>query len=62
MDGSRILVNIAFWIVFSFLFDAVSSALFPDLPFETYIYLWFFGLFAGTILFNIGWYWIRIRR
>jgi hypothetical protein len=62
MDFGRIVINIGFWIVFSFLFDAVSGVLFPDLSLEMWIYLWFFGLCAGTILFNLGWYWFRIRR
>jgi hypothetical protein len=62
MDFGRIVLNIGFWIVFSFVFDAVSGALFPDLSLEMYIYLLFFGLCAGTILFNLAWYWFRIRR
>jgi hypothetical protein len=62
MDFGRIVLNIAFWIVFSFIFDAVSGILFPDLSLEMYIYLLFFGLCAGTILFNLGLYWFRIRR
>lgn len=62
MDSGRIVVNIAFWLVFSFLFDAVSGALFPDLSLEMTLYLWFFGLLAGTFIFNIGWYWFRIRQ
>jgi hypothetical protein len=62
MDFGRIVINIGFWIVFSFVFDAVSGALFPDLPLEMYIYLLVFGLVAGTILFNLGWYWFRIRQ
>jgi hypothetical protein len=62
MDFGRIVLNIGFWIVFSFVFDAMSGMLFPDLSLEMWIYLWFFGLCAGTILFNLGWYWFRIRR
>jgi hypothetical protein len=62
LDVGRIVLNIGFWIVFSVLFDNVSGALFPDLPLEIYIYLWFFGLCAGTFIFNLGWYWFRIRR
>jgi hypothetical protein len=61
MDFGRIVINIGFWIVFSFIFDAVSGLLFPDLPLEMYIYLLVFGLVAGTIIFNLGWYWFRIR-
>jgi len=62
MDVSRIVLNIGFWIIFSFVFDVVSGALFPDLSPEMYIYFWFFGLCAGTLIFNLGWYWFRIRR
>jgi len=62
MNSGRIIVNIGFWILFSFFFDAVSGALFPDLTMESYLMVWFFGLFAGTILFNLGWYWFTIRR
>ena len=62
MDGKRIILNIGFWILFSFAFDAVTGALFPDIPLETMIWLWFFGLIAGTVLFNLAWYWIVIRR
>jgi hypothetical protein len=61
MDFGRIVINIGFWIVFSFIFDAVSGLLFPDLPLEMYICLLVFGLVAGTIIFNLGWYWFRIR-
>jgi hypothetical protein len=62
MDFFRIVLNIGFWIIFSFVFDALSDSLVPDLSLEMWIYLWFFGLCAGTILFNLGWYWFRIRR
>jgi hypothetical protein len=62
MDFGRIVLNIGFWIIFSFIFDALSGILFPDLSLEMLIYLWFFGLCAGTILFNLGWYWFRIRQ
>jgi len=62
MDFGRIFLNIGFWIVFSFVFDAVSSAFFPDLPWETQIYVWFFTLLAGTLIFNLGWYWFRLHR
>jgi hypothetical protein len=62
MDFGRIVLNIGFWIVFSFVFDAVSGTLFPDLSLEMNLYLWFFGLCAGTFIFNLGWYWFRLRR
>lgn len=62
MDFGRIVLNIGFWIVFSVVFDAASGALFPDMSWETQAYLWVFGLCAGTILFNLGWYWFRLRR
>jgi hypothetical protein len=62
MDFQRIILNIGFWIFFSFAFDAVSGAVFPDLSWENLIYLWFFGLCAGTLIFNLGWYWFRLRR
>jgi hypothetical protein len=62
MDSGRILLNVGFWIVFSFGFDAISGALFPDLAWDTQLYLWFFGLCAGTLIFNLAWYWFRIRR
>ena len=62
MDFGRIVLNIGFWIVFSIVFDAISSAVFPDLSWDTQIYFWFFGLCAGTLIFNLGWYWFRLRR
>jgi hypothetical protein len=62
MDIWRIILNIGFWIVFSFAFDAVSSVIFPDLSWGTQIYLWVFALIAGTLIFNLGWYWFRLRR
>ncbi|MHB8052755.1 MAG: hypothetical protein ACYDEZ_05650 [Methanoregula sp.] len=62
MDSGRIILNIVFWLVFSFAFDAVSGAFFPDLSWETQIYVWFFALCAGTLIFNLGWYWFRLRR
>ena len=62
MDSKRIILNIGFWIVFSFAFDAISGMVFPDLAWDTQLYLWFFGLCAGTLIFNLGWYWLRIRR
>jgi len=62
MDHSRIFLNIVFWIVFSFAFDAVSSAVVPDLSLEATIFLWFIGLCIGTLIFNVLWYWLRLRR
>jgi hypothetical protein len=62
MDHSRIFLNILFWIVFSFAFDAVSSAVFPDLSMEATIFLWFIGLCIGTLLINVSWYWLRLRQ
>ena len=61
MDSKRILLNIGFWIVFSFAFDAVSGLLFPDMTVEATLFLWFIGLCAGTFLFNAAWYWFTIR-
>jgi len=51
-----------FWIVFSFAFDAASGTFFPDLSWDARISLWFFGLCAGTLIFNPGWYWFWLRR
>jgi len=62
MDFGRIVLNIGFWIAFSFMFDTISGALFPDLSWDALIYLWFFGLCIGTLIFNLGWYWFRLRR
>ena len=62
MDYKRALLNIGFWIVFSFAFEALSGMLFPDLSLEMTIYLWFFGLCAGTLIFNLGYYRFRLRR
>jgi|GEM_PF-2059769 hypothetical protein len=62
MDSSRIFLNIGFWIVFSFAFDAVISAVFPDLSLNATIFLWFIGLCIGTLIFNASWYWLRLRR
>lgn len=62
MDTGRILLTIGFWLVFPFAFDAVSSAVFPDLSWEGWIILWFTGLCAGTFIVNAAWYWFRIRR
>ena len=60
MNTGRILLNIVFWIVYSILFDFLSDLLFPDLAWDAQLFLWFFSLIAGTILFNILWF--RIRR
>jgi hypothetical protein len=60
MNGSRILLNIVFWIVFSVFFDFFSNLLLPDLALDAQLFLWFFALVAGTILFNVLWF--RIRR
>jgi hypothetical protein len=60
MNGSRILLNIVFWIVFSVFFDFFSNLLLPDLAWDAQLFLWFFALVAGTILFNVLWF--RIRR
>jgi hypothetical protein len=62
MDRSRIFLNIGFWIVFSFAFDAVSSAVFPGLSLDATILFWFVGLCIGTLIFNVSWYWLRVRR
>jgi hypothetical protein len=62
MDSSRIFLNIAFWIVFSFAFDAVSGFLFPDMSMDATLFLWFIGLCTGTFLFNVAWYWFTIRQ
>lgn len=62
MDYGRIVLNIGFWIIFSFVFDAVSETLFPDLSWDMWIYLWFIGLCAGTLIFNLLWYWFKISR
>jgi hypothetical protein len=62
MDSKRIILNLGFWIIFSCAFDAASGVLFPDLPWDMLIWLWFFGLIAGTFIFNVGWYWLMIRR
>jgi hypothetical protein len=62
MDYGRIVLNIGFWLAFSFVFDAISGALFPDLSWDILIYLWFFGLCTGTFIFNFGWYWFRLRQ
>ncbi|HXX54945.1 MAG TPA: hypothetical protein VEI81_02485 [Methanoregula sp.] len=62
MDYGRVVLNIGFWVIFSAAFDAVSGTLFPDLSWDMQIYLWFFGLCAGTLVFNLGYYWFRLRR
>ncbi|MGB7787923.1 hypothetical protein [Methanoregula sp.] len=62
MNSSRIVLNIVFWIVFSFAFDAVSGVLFPDLSMEATLILWFTSLCTGTFIFNAAWYWFTIRQ
>jgi hypothetical protein len=62
MDYRRIFLNIGFWIVFSYAFDAVSGILFPDLSLDATLFLWFTGLLIGTIFFNVVWYWFTLRR
>ena len=53
MNGSRILLNIVFWIVFSVFFDFFSNLLLPDLAWDAQLFLWFFALVAGIILFIV---------
>jgi hypothetical protein len=62
MDYGRFILNLGFWIMYSIVFDAISGILFPDLSWDMQIYLWFFGLCAGTLIFNLIWYWFKIRR
>ncbi len=62
MDYGRVFLNIGFWIVFSFAFDALSGILFPDLSLDATLFLWFTGMLIGTILFNVVWYWFTLRR
>ena len=62
MDFGRIILNIGFWIIFPVVFDMVSGAFFPDMSWEVQAYLLIFGLCVGTFLFNLGWYWFRLRR
>ena len=62
MDNSRLILNIGFWIIFSLVFDPVSSFLFPDFSWDMQIWLWFIGLCLGTLIFNLCWYWIRLRQ
>jgi len=62
MDSSRLILNIGFWIIFSLVFDPVSSFIFSDLSWDMQIWLWFIGLCLGTFIFNLCWYWIRLRQ
>jgi hypothetical protein len=62
MDYGRFILNLGFWIMYSIVFDAISGILFPDFSWDMQIYLWFFGLCAGTLIFNLMWYWFKIRR
>jgi hypothetical protein len=62
MDSSRIILNIGFWIVFSFAFDEGSAFLFPGLSQDATIFLWFSGLCIGTLIFNVVWYRLRLHR
>jgi len=62
MDHSRLFLTIGFWIIFSFAFDAISSAVLPDLSLETTIFLWFTGVCIGTFIVNGAWYWLRLRQ
>jgi hypothetical protein len=62
MDVRRLLLNVGFWIIYSFTFDAVSGLVFPDISPDTTLFLWFAGLCTGTFLFNAAWYWFTIRR
>jgi hypothetical protein len=61
MDYRRIFLNIGFWIVFSFAFDALSGFVFPDLSLDATLFLWFSGLLTGTLIFNVLWYWFSLR-
>jgi hypothetical protein len=61
MDHSRIFLTIGFWVIFSFAFDAITSAVLPDLSLESTIFLWFIGLSLGTLIVNGSYYWLRLR-
>ncbi|MGA2120883.1 MAG: hypothetical protein ABSG49_02430 [Methanoregula sp.] len=61
MDYRRIFLNVGFWIVFSFTFDALSGFVFPDLSLDATLFLWFSGLLTGTLIFNVLWYWFSLR-
>jgi len=62
MDNSRIFLTIGFWILFSVAFEAITSAVLPDLSLEGTIFLWFIGLCIGTFIINVSWYWLRLRQ
>jgi hypothetical protein len=62
MDNSRLILNIGFWIIFTIVFDPVSSFLFPNISWDMQLWLWFIGLCLGTLIFNLCWYWIRLRQ
>jgi hypothetical protein len=61
MDHSRIFLTVGFWVIFSFAFDAITSAVVPDLSIEATIFLWFIGLVLGTLIINGSYYWLRLR-
>jgi hypothetical protein len=62
MDHSRIFFTVGFWVIFSIAFDAITNTIVPDLSFEATIFLWFIGMFIGTIIVNGAWYWLRLRQ
>jgi hypothetical protein len=61
MDHSRIFLTIGFWVIYSFAFDVITSAVLPDLSLESTIFLWFVGLSLGTLTVNGSYYWLRLR-
>jgi hypothetical protein len=62
MNRTRIIFTLLFWIFLSVLFEPLSELLFNDLSFETQLISWFFFLAAGTIVINLLWYWLVLRK
>ena len=62
MNRTRIIFTLLFWIFLSVLYEPLSELLFHDLSFGMQIILWFFFLAAGTIIINLLWYWLVLRK
>ena len=62
MNRTRIIFTILFWIVLSILFELLSDAVLGDLSLEMQIFAWFFFLAAGTLVINLLWFWLVLRK
>jgi len=62
MNRTRVIFTLLFWILLSILFESLSDVLLGNLSLEMQIFAWFFFLAAGTIVINLLWYWLVLRK